>query len=207
MSRFFVTGIGTGVGKTLAAAILCEAYGAAYWKPVQAGELDNTDTMKVQTLVSNSQCTFFPETYRLPYPLSPHASALCAGITIAPETIQAPSVTGPLIIEGAGGLMVPLTPGFLIIDLIARLQAAVILVSRHYLGSINHTLLSIEALKNRGIPLHGILFNGNENPETEQVILSYSGARMLCRIPQAGQPDNAFVRQQAALLMAAHGLA
>ena len=197
MNRYFITGIGTGVGKTVMSAILCEALKADYWKPIQSGELENSDTLTVQSLLSHSESKFHPESYRLPEPLSPHASAQRAGIEIDPTRILPPPTDKTLVIEGAGGLMVPLNASTLYIDLIAAFQAEVILVSRHYLGSINHTLLSAESLMLRKIPVKGIVFNGAENPETESVILEMTGFPMLGRIPETHQVDAAFIRQHA----------
>ncbi|MFM2286024.1 MAG: hypothetical protein RLZZ543_1521 [Bacteroidota bacterium] len=198
MKRYFITGIGTGVGKSVMSALLCEALQADYWKPIQSGELDNSDSMTVQSLISNPVSNFHPESYRLSEPLSPHASAQRAGIDIDPSSIVPPSTQNTLVIEGAGGLMVPLNNSTLYIDLIDSFQAEVILVSRHYLGSINHTLLSAESLMLRRLPVKGIVFNGDENPETESVILSMTGFPLLGRIPESNQLDKAFIRQQAA---------
>jgi dethiobiotin synthetase len=142
----FITGIGTGIGKTIVSAILVESLQADYWKPVQSGDLDNSDTLKVKSLVSNSKTTFHPETYRLTQPYSPHKSADLDGIVIDPEKFIIPVTDNQLIVEGAGGLMVPLNNDFLMIDLIKQLNADVTLVVKHYLGSINHTLLSLDAL-------------------------------------------------------------
>src|SRR5690606_25618839 len=148
-----VTGIHTGTGKTVASAILCKALAADYWKPIQAGDTHQTDSDNVRSLVDDSSFIIHPEAYLLPYPLSPDISARKAGITINLDNINIPHTRNNLVIEGAGGLMVPLNDKHLLIDLISKLEAEVILVSRHYLGSINHTLLSIEALINRNIPV------------------------------------------------------
>jgi dethiobiotin synthetase len=194
---YFVAGIGTDVGKTVASAVLVEALKADYWKPVQAGDVENTDRMKVQNLVSNTESTFHPERYLLPYPLSPHASAALAGVEVDVDAIQIPETTAPLIIEGAGGLMVPINYEVLYIDWVQKLQLEVILVSRHYLGSINHTLLSAEALKSRGIKVKGIIFNGNENVHTEAVILQQTGFSFLGRIDQTDLVNKEFIKNQA----------
>src|SRR4051812_32249696 len=138
----FITGIGTGVGKTIISAIVTEKLKADYWKPIQSGDLDNSDTLKVRDLVSNKTTRFYPETYRLTQPFSPHKSAAIDNVVIDIQTIIPPKTDNQLIIEGAGGLMVPLNDNALIIDLIKQLNAQVILVSQNYLGSINHTLLS-----------------------------------------------------------------
>lgn len=185
----FVTGIGTDIGKTLISAILVEKLKCDYWKPVQSGELDNSDTMKVQRLISNMQSVFHPETYRLTQPYSPHKSAALDGIEIDEKTIISPKIHNRLLIEGAGGLMVPLNHHALVLDLIKQLDADVILVSQNYLGSINHTLLSIEALKQRGIPIKGIIFNGEENVSTEDYITGYTQIKHLGRVPKLATID------------------
>jgi len=180
--KYFITGIGTNVGKTIASAILTEALKANYWKPVQAGDLNQTDTHTVQSLVSNTQTVFYPEAYRLNTPASPHAAAKIDGIEIKLSDFKLPETQSNLIIEGAGGLMVPLNDTHLVVDLITYLNVEVILVSQNYLGSINHTLLSIEFLKAKNIPIKGIIFNGINTPETENFILNYSGLPCLLRI-------------------------
>lgn len=182
--NYFVTGIGTDVGKTVIAAILTEALEADYWKPIQAGDLENSDTIKVQKLVSNTKTVFHKETYQLTQPMSPHAAARIDKIEISLDKIQLPKTTNNLIIEGAGGLMVPLNDKVLIIDLIKELDAEVVLVSQNYLGSINHTLLSIESLKTRNIKIAGIIFNGEQNIESEKYILDYTGLTCLGRVAQ-----------------------
>lgn len=182
--RLFVTGIGTEVGKTIIAAILTEALKADYWKPIQAGDLDNSDTHKVQSLISNSSSQFHKEAYRLKHPMSPHAAAKRDGVNIQIKDIQPPKTTRHLIIEGAGGVMVPLNNKDCIIDLIPQLGCDAVLVSRNYLGSINHTILSIEALLKRGITIKGIIFNGAENKDTESIILSMTGINLLGRVKE-----------------------
>lgn len=183
MRKLFITGIGTDVGKTVAAAILTEALEADYWKPIQSGA-DN-DKGVVQSLVSNTKSVFHPEAYSLTQPLSPHAAAEIDGVEIELSKIILPVTNNTLIIEGAGGLMVPLNyNGDCVIDLIKALGAEAILISRHYLGGINHTLLSAEALKNRGIAVAGIVFNGAENVASEKVILQNTGLKMLGRIEE-----------------------
>ena len=180
--KLFVTGIGTEVGKTVIAAILTEKLKADYWKPVQAGDLDDSDTMKVRALVSNSVSVFHEEGFRLNHPMSPHAAAERDGVEIGLEDFEIPQTENHLVIEGAGGLMVPLNDQDCVIDLIEGSGAEVVLVSRNYLGSINHTLLSIEALKSRGIPVRGVIFNDEENAETERVILKMTGLKCLGRV-------------------------
>jgi dethiobiotin synthetase len=184
MKKFFVTGIGTDVGKTLVSAILVEALGADYWKPVQAGSLGNTDADTVRSLISNQKTVFHPEAYRLQMPASPHAAAAAEGLTIDPANITVPETENHLVIEGAGGVMVPLNPSFLVIDLLASWQIPTVMVSRNYLGSINHTLLTVEALQKRNVPIAGIVFNGDPNPATEEVILHYTQLRGLPSLRQ-----------------------
>lgn len=185
MKKIFVTGIGTEVGKTVISAIVTEALKADYWKPVQAGDLDNTDTMKVQALVSNPNTKFHSEAYRLKTPMSPHAAAEIDGVEIKLTDIHLPETSNQtLVIEGAGGLMVPLNDKDMMVDLIGHIGAETILVSQNYLGSINHTLMSVELLKQCGLPIMGIIFNGPENKSTEDVILQYSGLKCLGKIRQ-----------------------
>ena len=179
----FVTGIGTGIGKTIISAVLVEKLKADYWKPVQSGDLDNTDTMLVKKLISNNFSAFYPEAYRLTQPFSPHKSAAIDKIMIEPDSIILPKTNNILIIEGAGGLMVPLTYNFFMIDLIKQLNAEVVLVSQNYLGSINHTLLSARALKQEEITVKGIIFNGSKDIYSEQLILAYTGFKLLGHIP------------------------
>lgn len=184
MKRYFVTGIGTEVGKTIASAIITQALKADYWKPVQAGELDHSDRMKVETLISNDRSKFHTEAYRLNQPMSPHAAAERDGVEIDISSIKMPNTDNHLVIEGAGGLLVPLNDKDTILNLIETLNCEIILVSRHYLGSINHTLMSIEILKQRNIPIKGILFNGNENKDTESIIDKMSDVKVLGRIDE-----------------------
>ena len=179
--KLFVTGIGTDVGKTIAAAILTQALEADYWKPIQAGDLDHSDSRKIKSQISNSKPQILENSYQLNTPASPHFAAQLDGITIDLKQILEPKTSNHLVIEGAGGLLVPLNDTDCIIDLIQK-DYEVILVSRHYLGSINHTLLSLEALKNRNIPCAGIIFSGDENPATESIILAKSGVKFLGRI-------------------------
>lgn len=168
----FITGIGTNVGKTYVSAHLVETIQADYWKPIQSGDLDSSDTMKVKSMVKNPISVFHPEAYQLTQPFSPHKAAELDGIVIDPKQIVLPKTQNQLIVEGAGGLMVPLNNDFLMIDLIQQLQAEVVLVVMHYLGSINHTLLSIEMLKSRNLTIDRIIFNGIKEAYSENVIKS-----------------------------------
>ncbi len=200
MKRYFITGIGTDVGKSIVSAILAEALNADYWKPLQAGDLDNTDTMKVKALVSNSVSKFHPEIYRFSKAMSPHAAADIDETQIDTHLLTLPETANTLIIEGAGGLMVPLTQQFLVIDLIEKLQTEAIIVSRNYLGSINHTLLTVAALKDRNISIAGIIFNGTPNIITEEFILNYTGLKCLLRMQEETDIDKKMVQRYAALL-------
>lgn len=177
-----VAGIGTGIGKTIIAAILTEALEADYWKPIQSGSLDHTDTDEVRSLITNARSVFHKEAYRLTEPLSPHAAAKHEGVEIELTKLNLPETSNTLVIELAGGIMVPLNKNELNIDLLVKWQAPVVLVSQNYLGSINHTLLSVEALKNRKIEPAGIIFNGNTNPASENYILQYTGLPCIGKI-------------------------
>lgn len=196
--QLFVTGIGTDVGKTVVAAVLTKALGADYWKPVQAGTELSTDGGTVRTLVPEARV--HPEAYRLRLPASPHAAAAAEGATITLAEILArwPRATSPLVIEGAGGVLVPLAPGLLLIDLIKALAVPVVVVSRHYLGSINHTLLTVEALRARGVPIAGIVFNGPPTPASETAICEHTGLPVLLRIPEETAITRAVISRLAA---------
>ncbi len=198
--QLIVAGIGTEIGKTVASAVLVEALQADYWKPIQSGGLDDSDTDTVRRLISNPMSCFHPEAYRLTQPLSPHAAAEIDGITIELDRFSIPKTKNNLIIELAGGLMVPLNSHDLTIDLVKKLNLPVVLVSRNYLGSINHTLLSVEACRSRTIPLVGILFNGPTVPSTETFILNYTGLPCLGRIGQEEAITKEVVIKYAGLL-------
>ena len=178
----FITGIGTEIGKTIVSAVLVEKLQADYWKPVQSGELKNSDTMIVQKLISNTKSVFHQEAYRLTQPFSPHLSAALDGIEIDLDKINLPQTENQLIIEGAGGLMVPLNEKVLMIDLIEKLDAEVVLVSKNYLGSINHTLLSAELLKMRKIKIRSLIISGESNQSTEEIISKYLDIAII-RVP------------------------
>lgn len=195
----FVTGIGTGVGKTVAAAIITEALGADYWKPVQSGFEEGTDCNTVQSLISNQQTQFHSEVYKLALPASPHIAAREEGVQININEIiaQQPQTANHLVIEGAGGLLVPINEQQFIADMILALDAQVILVSRNYLGSINHSLLTAEACQQRNIPVLGWLFN-DQFMQYEEEIVGWTGIRTLGSIPLATNLDKAFVAAQAA---------
>ncbi|MCW4470306.1 dethiobiotin synthase [Flavobacterium sp. MFBS3-15] len=179
--KLFITGIGTDVGKTIASAIITEALQADYWKPVQAGDIKDSDSHKIERYISNSKTRIFQNSYVLNTPASPHLAAEIDGISIDIKEIKEPKTGNHLIIEGAGGVLVPLNGNDVVADLIKR-DYKVILVSRHYLGSINHTLMTIEVLKSRGVIVEGVIFNGNENTSTQSIILQKTGIKMLGRI-------------------------
>lgn len=183
MHQYIIAGIDTEIGKTVISAIVTEALQADYWKPVQSGDLHHTDTHKVQALISNSQSKFHPEAYRLKTPMSPHAAADIDGVTIEADKLQLPQTNNNMVVELAGGLMVPLTKDLLIIHMLKQWNLPVILVSKYYLGSINHTLLSIEVLKAHNVPIKGIIFNGETNPTSKEAILHYSQLPVIGEIP------------------------
>lgn len=181
--NYFITGIGTGIGKTIASAVLTEKLKADYWKPIQSGDLEQSDSLMIRSLISNDKSKIHPEQYRLNQPLSPHLSAKLDGVEIDLSVFKLPNTSNQLIVEGAGGLMVPLNDQHLILDLIKKLNIKVILISQSYLGSINHTLLTINALQQHNIIIKGIIFNGEPNEESEKYILSYGKIPILGSIP------------------------
>lgn len=193
-STYFITGIGTGIGKTIISAILTEKLKADYWKPIQSGDLEISDSLFVKHLVS-PDTIIHPESYRLSEPLSPHLSARLDGIEISLAAIKKPETNNNLIIEGAGGLMVPLNDTELILDLIKSLAVKVIVVSQNYLGSINHTLLTLEILKAHQIEIAGLIFNGEKNEESERYIQNYSQVKVLGRIPKMGIIDQDIIKK------------
>lgn len=194
--KIFVTGIGTDVGKTIASSIITESLQADYWKPIQAGDLDNSDSHKIERYISNDQTVIHPNSYKLNTPASPHLAAEIDGITIDIHRISAPDTDNHLVIEGAGGLFVPLNNHDTIVDLIQS-DYKVVVVSRHYLGSINHTLLTIEALHNRKIAIAGIIFSGEKNDATESIILSKTGIKFIGRIEQEPYFDQSVIKDYA----------
>ncbi len=196
--KLFITGISTDVGKTIASAIIVEALEADYWKPIQAGDLDNSDSHKVKSQISNPKSQIFENSYQLHTPASPHFAAELDGITIDLKKIIEPKTQNHLVIEGAGGILVPLNETDCVVDII-QADYKVIVVSRHYLGSINHTLLTIEALKNRKIDIAGIIFSGDENKATESIILNKTGIKSIGRIEQEPYFDQNVVKEYADL--------
>lgn len=182
--KIFVTGIDTEVGKTIISAVLVEALKADYWKPIQAGDLDYSDTMKVRELVSNDSSVFFEETYRLNTPASPHLAARLDNLSISMEQMIAPETNNNLIIEGAGGLMVPINDeGDFILDLVHKMSTKIVLVSKNYLGSINHTISAFEMLKSRGLKVDVLVFSGHTNSETESIIEKHISPNVVLKFP------------------------
>ena len=170
--KLFVTGIGTGIGKTICSAVLVEHLKADYWKPIQSGDLDQTDSMLVQSLVSN-KTKIHPERHRFKLAASPHKSASMENISIQLKDFILPETENHLIVEGAGGLWVPLSDEVFMLDLIKKLELAVVLVAKDYLGCINHSLLSIESLRKNKIPIAYFIFNGTFDEDTFRVIKKY----------------------------------
>jgi dethiobiotin synthetase len=197
MKKYFVTGISTEVGKTVASAIIVEALLADYWKPIQAGELENCDTQKVKRLVSNNTSKFHPNSYALKTPMSPHAAAEIDAIQIDLKNIKEPKTKNNLVIEGAGGLLVPLNTSETILDII-KPEYKVIVVSRHYLGSINHTLLTIKLLQEKGFEV-ALIFSGNENKTTEDIIKKMTNIDVIGRIEEEPYFDKNVIKEYADL--------
>lgn len=182
MKTVFVTGISTDVGKTVVSSILVEAFKADYWKPVQAGNITTTDSVKVQRMISNEQTKIHPEAYSFKKSMSPHAAAEHEGVSIELANINLPQCNNTLVIEGAGGLMVPLNNKEFMIDMIKKFDSEIVLVIQNYLGSINHSLLSIDAIKFRNLKILGLVFNGISHKLSEDIILEYSGLKCLGRV-------------------------
>ena len=197
--KLFITGISTDVGKTIASSIIVESLEADYWKPIQAGDLEDSDSHKIKKHISNHKTIIHENSYKLNTPASPHFAAERDGITIDLTKIKEPHTKNHLVIEGAGGIFVPLNDIDCVIDLIKK-DYKVIVVSRHYLGSINHTLLTIEALKNRKIKIAGIIFSGDKNAATEKIILSKTGVKYIGRIEQEPYFDKTVIQYYADLL-------
>lgn len=193
--KIFVTGISTDVGKTIASAIITEALKADYWKPVQSGDLKYSDTHRLKELVSNSETRFHPNSYALKVPISPHAAAAIDGITIDRDKIVVPDTGNILVIEGAGGLLVPLNDTDTILDIL-RPEYKVVVVSRHYLGSINHTLLTVNLLKQKGFDVF-VIFSGKEHPTTEQIIQKMTGVPVIGRIDEEKEFTPEVIRRYA----------
>jgi dethiobiotin synthetase len=199
-ARFVIAGTDTDVGKTVFAAALTGALDGAYWKPIQCGLEDGGDTETVRRLSGLPDARILPEIYVLKTPASPHRAAEIDGVEIDVALLVPPTVPGPLVIEGAGGLMIPITRNLLQIDLFARWKIPVILCARTALGTINHSLLSIEALDRRAIPVLGIVFVGEENADTQRTIVETGRVRNLGRLPHIPSLD----REALATAFAAH---
>ncbi len=184
MDGLCVAGIGTDVGKTVVSAVLCEALDADYWKPVASGSEDGpTDAEVLSSLIRDAGQRVHPCNYVFGKSLSPHIAAALEGVTIALSSLRAPATEKPLVVELAGGVMVPLNDEHTNLDLVVQLGFPVVVVSRHYLGSINHTLLTLEALRNRKVEVCGVIFNGEELPDTERIIARQGRVEVLGRIP------------------------
>lgn len=195
MKKYFITGISTEVGKTIAAAIVTEALEADYWKPIQAGDLEHSDTHKIKQFVSNKKSVFHENAFALNTPMSPHGAAEIDGITINLKDIIAPKTENHLVIEGAGGLLVPLNDNDTILDLIQP-DYKVIVVSRHYLGSINHTLLTVNLLKEKGFDV-SLIFSGNEHKTTENIIQKTTNIPVIGRIDEEPYFDENVIAEYA----------
>jgi dethiobiotin synthetase len=183
--RFFVTGTDTGIGKTLVSALLCAALDAIYWKPIQTGTREGTDRNTVMKLAQLPESRSVPEAYRFTPPVSPHLAAMRAGVRIEFRKIKMPLI-GPgenLIVEGAGGVLVPINKGQLMVDLMAHLRLPVILVARTALGTINHTLLSLAALREASLDVHGVVLSGKPNNDNLRAIEKYGNARVVGSVP------------------------
>lgn len=197
--KIVVAGIGTEVGKTIVSAVFCQAFSLDYWKPIQSGSKEDNDAEKVKELISED-VEIFPNAYCFKEPLSPDQAAKLEGIAIDPSTIQIPE-SDNLLIEPAGGLMVPLTGnGVLFSDLLKKWDLPVVLVSRFYLGSINHSLLSIEYLKSQNIQLAGIIFTGQNNLESEKIIRLKAPTSNFHHIPWCEKISNESIEAEASKL-------
>jgi dethiobiotin synthetase len=197
--NYFVTGIDTDSGKTLTSAILCEALQADYWKPIQCGMPRDAET--VQSLVSNTRTVIHPEKYLLKTPESPHAAAKIENLSINITDFILPNTLNNLVIEGAGGCLVPINDAHFVIDIPVKFNIPVILVADLYLGSINHTLLTVNLLKQKSLYVSGIIFNGVPNPESERIILRHSSYKKLLLIHPAEAITKEIVKKYAAQLL------
>ena len=197
MKTYFITGISTDVGKTIASAIVVEALQADYWKPIQAGDLDSCDTKKVAQLITNKKSKFHPNAYALNTPMSPHAAADIDHVSITLKDLKTPKTENNLIIEGAGGLLVPINNQNTILDII-KPTYQVIVVSRHYLGSINHTLLTIDKLKDKGFDV-SIIFSGDEHKTTEDIIKKMTQCNIIGRIEEEPYFNATVIKEYAEL--------
>jgi dethiobiotin synthetase len=192
--RYFVTGTGTDVGKTVVSTILCELLQASYWKPIQSGDLQNSDSKKIQQWLNNT-VEIIPEAHLFSEALSPHVASKIDGVSINPAMLNLPKTAGNLIVEGAGGWLVPINEaGITFADLAEQWNIPIILVSRHYLGSINHTLLSIESIQSRNVNIHGIIYVGEPLPDTCEIIEKISGVKTLFTVPIFDKVDKETIK-------------
>jgi dethiobiotin synthetase len=196
-NQFIIAGIGTEIGKTLISSIFRQGLQADYWKPVQSGNPEEADALFIEQMTRVPEGKIWDSSYMLTQPLSPHTAAEIDGVRISLDQIQLPQTERSLIVELAGGLMVPLNESETNLDLIARIALPVILVSKNYLGSINHTLLSYEILKAKQIPIAGIVFNGPANASGERFILQHTGLKVLLRVPELAQINPEIIQEYA----------
>jgi dethiobiotin synthetase len=200
--NIFVTGIDTNVGKTIVSAVLVESLQADYWKPIQSGNTEGTDTETIKKLISNRKTTIHPEAYSLKAATVPYHAGEREGIEIEEvKVVSLPDTDNRLIVEGAGGLMVHLRKNMMVIDLIAKLNIPVILVAKNYLGSINHTLLSIAAMRQRGIEILGIIYNGERSEHMRKLIFDTSAIPEIGTIDYTNEINKAFISRQANSLL------
>lgn len=196
MNKYFVTAIGTDSGKTIISAILTEALEADYWKPIQAGLPKDSD--RIKALVSREKCQILEERYLLNTPASPHYAAEVDLVNIQVKDFQIPEATSEtIVIEGAGGVLVPINESEFVIDIATSLNCKVIVVCNLYLGSINHSLLTLSELAHRGISIEGIIFNGEPNAASEEIILKHSRAKKLLHVLPAEHIDKGWIKSYA----------
>jgi dethiobiotin synthetase len=193
--NLFITGIGTNVGKTVVSAMLTEALQADYWKPIQSGVVEGKDSDTVKSLISNSKSVFHPETYLLKEPLSPHFAAKLDGVEIELKKIELPQTSNHLIIEGAGGLLVPINDSHYVIDIAKQFDCEIVLVISSYLGCINHSLLSIDYLLRNNFKLKALVFNGTFESEVKQAITNYVKNTLIIDVPQLDDLSKSAVLQ------------
>ena len=196
--KLFITGIGTDVGKTVVSAIVCEALKADYWKPIQAGDAETGDRKTIQNLITNVNTTIHPNTWTLTSAMSPHAAAEIDRVKILTKDIHEPQTKNHLVIEGAGGVLVPINSTETIMDIIKE-DHHVLVVSQHYLGSINHTLMTVKLLQQQGLEV-SLIFNGDENSATEKIIQSMTGVKVIGRINQEKKVNAEMICKYAGLL-------
>jgi dethiobiotin synthetase len=195
MTRLIICGTDTDVGKTVVSAMVVQGLGASYWKPVQSGLEDGGDSATVQRLIQLPAERLLSEAYRLEAPVSPHWAAERQGLQLEPERLELPAVAGPLVVETAGGLLVPLRRDWLQIEQVARWQLPVLLVARSGLGTLNHTLLSLEALRQRRIPVLGLVLNGPPHPDNPRTLEQIGGVPVLAELPRLDPLDAASLQQ------------